>query len=125
MFELEEYKINGHFFYSEGDDLKKVCNASRKGVGVFLMYVLKGGKIELMYIGSAGKVNQKGVANVGKDGLYGELVNGLQFGQPRNISLENEIKANNIEALDIYWFETIADESFDIPSVMEGVTIQK
>lgn len=32
MFDLEIYKTNGHFFYSENDDLQNVCNAQKKWI---------------------------------------------------------------------------------------------
>jgi hypothetical protein len=56
MFEqLEKYKSNGHFFFEEKDDLNNVCNASKNGIGVYLVYALKKGKTELIYIGSSGE----------------------------------------------------------------------
>lgn len=58
--ELDKYKSNGHFFFSENEELKSVCNAPINGIGVYVVYALKGGKIELIYIGSSGKILQSG-----------------------------------------------------------------
>lgn len=61
--ELDKYKSTDHFFYSKDNELKSVCNAPN-GVGVFIVYALKDGKIELIYIGSSGKtVENNGIAD--------------------------------------------------------------
>ena len=58
--ELRKYKNNNHFFFSEKDDLKSVCNAPKNKSGVYIVYELKNGKIEMVYIGSSGKVQNDG-----------------------------------------------------------------
>lgn len=120
--ELESYTSNGHFFLSNADELDKVCNAPNSGNGVFLIYALKGGKIELVYIGSSGKIKQKG--RIKSNGIYDSLVNGIQFDKPRRISLKEQIKSENIEALDIYWYETFNSNFKDIPNTIQGVVLQ-
>lgn len=43
--ELGKYKTNGHFFYEKNDNLREVCNAPKNGVGIYLIYALKNGKL--------------------------------------------------------------------------------
>ncbi|NLP59508.1 hypothetical protein, partial [Lutibacter sp. B1] len=82
--ELEKYKTNGHFFFEKNDDLREFCNAPKSGIGIYLIYALKKGKIELVYIGSTGKITQNGMIKTRKGGIYDRLVNGKQFGEIRN-----------------------------------------
>lgn len=124
MFDLEIYENNGHFFYSEEDELESVCNASKSGIGVYLVYALKNGKVELVYVGSSGKVDQKGNIRIRNGGMYDRLVNGKQFDKPRKTSWKEKLKSEKIEALDVYWYETFDNNYRDIPSTIEGVVIQ-
>ncbi len=125
MFELEKYKSNGHFFYSYDEELQAVCNAPKNGIGVYLVYALKGGRIELVYVGSSGKIKQNGDIKTRIGGIYDRLVNGNQFGKPRKVSWKEKLEEDNIEALDVYWYETFDDNNFDIPSAVEGRVIQE
>jgi len=117
--ELEKYKSNGHFFFSEKDDLKTVCNAPNNGIGVYVVYALKGGKIELIYIGSSGKVMQNGNTKVRLGGMCDRLINGNQFGDARKRTWKAKLISENIEALDIYWYETFDKKNRDIPNFVE------
>ena len=63
--ELDKYKSNGHFFFSADDELSTVCNAPKNGVGIYIVYALKGGKIELIYIGSSGKYYKADIKKFG------------------------------------------------------------
>jgi hypothetical protein len=123
--ELDKYKSNGHFFFSENEELKLVCNAPINGIGVYVVYALKGGKIELIYIGSSGKILQNGKKKIRIGGIADRIVNGKQFGEPRRKSWKSKIIAENIEALDIYWHETFDKKNNDIPSTIEGILIQR
>ncbi|MFA5299514.1 MAG: hypothetical protein WC389_15095 [Lutibacter sp.] len=123
--ELEKYKTKGHFFFSEKEELKSVCNARINGIGVYLVYALKGGKIELIYIGSSGKILQNGQKKIRIGGIADRIINGKQFGEPRKKSWKAKIIAENIEVLDIYWYETFDKKSNDIPSTIEGILIQR
>ncbi len=121
---LNPYESNDHFFYSANQNLKDVCNAPKKGVGVFLVYELKDGRINLVYVGASGKINQNGKLQIPKDGLYGELVNGIQFEQSRKISWKEKLISENIDALDVYWWETLDKDIFTIPNTVKGIIIQ-
>jgi len=125
MFGLEKYSSSDHFFFTSKGDLKLVCNAPKSGVGVYLVYALKNGKIELVYVGCSGKVTQNGDVKMRIGGLYDRLVNGKQFGQQRRKSWKEKVENDNIEALDIYWYETIDATHFDIPSFVEGRVLQE
>lgn len=125
MFEqLEKYKSNGHFFFDEKNELNNVCNAPKNGIGVYIVYALKNGKIELVYIGSSGKIKQDGKAKIRKGGIFDRLVNGKQFDEPRKRSWKQKLITEKIDALDIYWYETFDQENNDIPSTIEGNLIQ-
>lgn len=40
-------------------------------------------------------------------------------------SWKSKMIAENIEALDIYWYETFDKKNHDIPSTIEGILIQR
>lgn len=123
--ELDKYKSNGHFFFSENEELKSVCNAPINGIGVYVVYALKGGKIEPIYIGSSGKILQSGKKKIRIGGIADRIVNGKQFGEPRRKSWKSKMIAENIEAIDVYWYETFDKNNNDIPSTIEGILIQR
>jgi hypothetical protein len=123
--ELDKFKTNDHFFFTKKDELESVCNAPIKGIGVYLVYALKDGRIELIYIGSSGKILQNGKSKVRIGGIADSIVNGKQFGESRNISWKAKVTEENIEALDIYWYETFDKVNRDIPSTIEGILIQR
>ena len=122
---LEKYKSKGHFFYEKNDNLREICNAPKSGIGIYLMYALKKGKVELTYIGSTGKITQNGMIKTRKGGIYDRIVNGKQFGEIRSRAWNKQIIIEEIEALDIYWYETFDNENSDIPAMVEGQTIQQ
>jgi hypothetical protein len=125
MFEqLEKYKTNGHFFFEEKDDLNNVCNASKNGIGVYLVYALNKAKTELIYIGFSGKIKQDGTTKIRKGGIFDRLVNGKQFDEPRKKSWKQKLISERIDALDIYWYETLDRNHNDIPVSIEGSIIQ-
>lgn len=90
------------------------------------MYELKNGRVELVYIGSSGKVLNNGEIKHRNGGLYDRIVNGHQFGKvPRKNSCKQKMIDENIEALDVYWYDTFNVESRDIPVFVEGIIIQR
>jgi hypothetical protein len=127
--ELIKYKQNDHFFFKLGDNLKQVCNAPSDKSGIYIVYALKGGKIELIYIGRSGKIEKDGSMFVRKAGLGGmkdRIVNGHQFGKtPRRISWTKQITFENIEALDVYWYVTHNEKFSDCPRILENKLLQK
>lgn len=124
--ELRKYKNNNHFFFSEKDDLKSVCNAPKNKSGVYIVYELKNGKIEMVYIGSSGKVQNDGEIKIRDGGLYDRLVNGYQFGKvPRRRSWKQKLIDERIDALDVYWYETFTAAHPHIPAFVESTLIQR
>src|SRR5690554_110657 len=117
--ELEKYKSWDHFFFTKGEKLEKICNAPKDGTGVFLVYELKDGRVELVYVGSTGKMTQtkKGISS---NLLYDALVYGKQFGDERRKSWRDKLASENIEALDVYWYETFDEETWDLPNMVVG-----
>lgn len=123
--ELEKYESNGHFFFSENDNLEIVCNAPKKGVGIYLVYAHKNGSIELVYIGSSGKIKQDGTKKIRIGGICDRIINGKQFGGVRKQTWKLKLASEKIEALDVYWYETFDKKFAEIPSYVEGVILQK
>lgn len=121
--ELIKYKHADHFFFSPVDNLGQVCNAPIDKSGVYIIYALKSGKIELVYIGRSGEIKSDGslfIRKAGLGGLKDRLVNGKQFGEPRQDSWKRQMLAEGIEALDIYWYVTHNDDFIDCPKVLEN-----
>ena len=123
--ELNKYKSNNHFFLTKKNDLQNVCNAPEDGIGVYVVYALKGGRIELVYIGSSGKLTQERKGLVHQGGLGDRIVNVKPFGEPRKKSFKSLVIAENIEALDIYWYETFDKENRDLPNTIKGILLQR
>ena len=123
--ELKEYKSTDHFFFDGDEPLGKVCNAPKNGSGVYVVYALTKGKIKVIYIGSSGKMQKNGKMKHHTGGLYDRIVNGKQFDKPRRVSWLEKLTDDQIDALDIYWYETINTETNDIPAYTEAILIQK
>lgn len=95
---LAKYKTQGHFFLKPDQDLQKVCNAPADNSGVYVIYALKKGRVELVYIGHAATT------------LQDEIINGQQFGKtPAHIAWKKQMTRENIEALNIHWYNTQED----------------
>jgi hypothetical protein len=121
--ELTKYKHTNHFFFKPSDKLGQVCNAPTDKSGVYIIYALKGGRIELIYIGCSGEVKSDGTLFIRKAGLGGikdRLVNGKQFGEPRRNSWRAKMLEERIEALDVYWYITHNDQFVDCPRILEN-----
>lgn len=123
--ELSKYKSKDHFFFSADDILSETCNAPKNGVGVYLVFALKKGRIELVYIGSSGKLLQNGELEIPKEGLYDRIVNGKQFKDKQKRSWKAVLELEKMETLDIYWYETFDKNNYDIPSFVEGLVMQR
>lgn len=44
---LADFDVNDHFFLSPGSEMEEVFNAPKTGLGVYLVYELKNGRINL------------------------------------------------------------------------------
>jgi len=123
--ELRNYKNNDHFFFKPDESLNEKCNAPKDSSGIYLIYALAHGKIELIYVGASGRMQPGGKLKARNGGIFDRIVNGKQFDEPRNISWPKKMKAEQIEALDIYWYETFNIKVKDIPAYAEAQIIQR
>ena len=121
--DLEKYKNRDHFFFDRDEPLGQVCNAPKDNSGVYVVYELARGKIRLVYIGSSGKIQSNGRMKHRKGGLWDRIVNGKQFDKPRRISWDKKLADDDIDALDVYWYDTWSDN--EIPATVEGMMIQR
>lgn len=122
--ELQVYKNNDHFFFTKEADMKKVCNAPAKGMGVYVVYELKNGRIRIVYIGAAGRLKNNGIKETG-NGFLNEFLDGIHFGGSREKTWKEKLASENIEALDIYWFETFNEIVQDLPAMVQGQVLQE
>lgn len=123
--ELKKYKKHDHFFFNPDDNLAEVCNVPKNICGVYIIYALTGGKVKLFYIGSSGKIGKNGEIRIRDGGLFDRIVNGKQFEKPRRISWPQKMKEQNIDALDIYWYETFSAKMQDLPAYTEAILFQR
>ena len=120
--ETNKYKSNGHFFFKKGDDLFASSKDVPELPGVYYIVKLARGKIDLVYIGKSGTINQCGDF---KDQLLKGRINNKQDGMKCQIYFEQKIAAENIDALDIYWFVTMGNKHNDLPGYVEGLLMQR
>ena len=118
--EIKKYNKTDHFFLRSDGNLESSCNAPKSSNGVFIVYQLKKGRIDLVLIGSSGKIQKSGSLKK-TDSLYNSIVKDPQFG----ISWISKIKKEDIDGLDIYWYETFNQKTKDIPSFVQSLLLQK
>jgi len=105
--ELEKYKINGHLFYKQGDDILKLSQKLPDEPGVYYILKLSRGKINLTYIG-------KSVSTKADNKTLNSLFNDREKGISLHQFFEKKMKKENIDALDIYWYVTDNDNPTEI-----------
>ncbi len=123
--ELSKFEINNSFIFEINDSLEQVCNAPELASGVFLVYTVKGEVKELIMVASTGTVQNDGTLKVKNGGLYDKIVNGHQFAKTgRKYSWPAQMKIENIQKLEIFWYETFNNETKVIPTYLEGQILQ-
>lgn len=122
--ELSKYKQTGHFFFNQTDNLSSVCNAPNDCSGIYLIYALEKGKVNLIYFGISGRKDADGNIKHRKNGLRGRFLTGKQFGDRRQITWPIQMKSENIEALDVYWYVTYGELNNDYPRDIEIQLLQ-
>lgn len=123
--ELEKFTVNGNFTFTQEDNLEAVCNASDNASGVFVVYAVEAGAKELIMVGSTGTVQNDGTLKSKNGGLYDKIVNGHQFAKTgRKYSWPAQMKKENIDSLEVFWFETFNDSIKSIPTSIEGQVLQ-
>ncbi len=100
--ELEKYKYNGHLFYKQGNDILKLSQKLPNEPGVYYVLKLSRGKIKLTYIG---KSDSTKADNKTLNSLFNDREKGISLHQ----FFDKKMNAENIDALDIYWFVTDND----------------
>ena len=123
--ELNKYKQQGHFFFKPDDRLSSVCNAPNNSSGIYLINALENGKVNLIYIGISGRKGSDEKIRHRKDGLRGRFLTGKQFGNLRQKTWPNQMRLENIEALDIYWYVTHGLHNKDFPRELEIILLNK
>jgi hypothetical protein len=119
--ELEKFTVKGKFTFTQEDNLEAVCNASDNASGVFVVYAAE----ELIMVASTGTVQNDGTLKSKNGGLYDKIVNGHQFAKTgRKYSWPAQMKKENIDTLEVFWFETFNDASKAIPTSVEGQVLQ-
>lgn len=123
--ELSKFKNQNTFTFAQDDSLEVVCNAPESGSGVFIVYAVNDDEKELIMVGSTGTVQNDGTLKIKNGGLYDKIVNGHQFAKTgRKYSWPAQMKLENIDRLEVSWFETFNDEVKAIPTSVEGQILQ-
>lgn len=123
--ELKKFKTTNSFRLTLDNNLEEVCNASDNGSGVFLVYDATNEVKELIMVGSTGTIQNDGTLKSKNGGLYDKIVNGHQFAKTgRKYSWPAQMKKEEIESLEVVWYETFNEKSKVIPTFVEGQVLQ-
>lgn len=123
--ELKKFKVTKSFTFGQEDNLEEVCNAPESASGVFLVYTIVGEEKELIMVGSTGTIQNDGSLKSKNGGLYDKIVNGHQFAKTgRKYSWPAQMKIENIEHLEVSWYDTFNDKVKVIPTLVEGQVLQ-
>ena len=123
--ELKKFKVTNSFTFTTEDSLEEVCNASESGSGIFLVYAVEGEAKELIMVGSTGTIQNDGTLKSKNGGLHDKIVNGHQFAKTgRKYSWPAQMKLENIERLEVVWYETFNEKTKVIPTFIEGQVLQ-
>jgi hypothetical protein len=123
--ELEKFTVKGNFTFTQDDSLEEVCNASEAGSGVFVVYAVANDTKELIMVASTGTVQNDGTLKSKNGGLHDKIVNGHQFAKTgRKYSWPAQMKKENIDRLEVLWFETFNSDTKGIPTSVEGQILQ-
>lgn len=123
--ELKKIKVKNEFQFSINDSLDEVCNAPESGCGIFLVYTVNEELKELIMVGSTGTIQNDGTLKSKNGGLYDKIVNGHQFAKTgRKYSWSAQMKLEDINVLEVAWYETYNDKNKIIPTFLEGQILQ-
>ncbi|TGD59627.1 hypothetical protein [Flavobacterium humi] len=123
--ELKKFKTGNSFAFTVNDSLEEVCNAPESGSGVFLVYDATNEEKELIMVGSTGTIQNDGTLKTKSGGLYDKIVNGHQFAKTgRKYSWPAQMKKENINALEVVWYDTFNAKNKVIPTFVEGQVLQ-
>ncbi len=123
--ELKKFKTTNSFSFTINDNLETVCNTSETANGVFLVYAIDGETKNLIMVGSTGTVQNNGTLKSKNGGMYDKIVNGHQFAKTgRKYSWPAQMKIENIERLEVFWYDTFNEKNKVIPTFVEGQILQ-
>lgn len=123
--ELKKFKTTNSFSFTVNDNLETVCNTSETANGVFLVYAVDGENKSLIMVGSTGTVQNDGTLKSKNGGMYDKIVNGHQFAKTgRKYSWPAQMKIENIERLEVFWYDTFNEKNKVIPTFVEGQILQ-
>lgn len=123
--ELKKFKVTKSFTFGQEDSLEEVCNAPESSSGIFLVYTIEGEEKELIMVGSTGTIQNDGTLKSKNGGLYDKIVNGHQFAKTgRKYSWPAQMKLENIERLEVVWYDTFNEKVKVIPTFIEGQVLQ-
>jgi hypothetical protein len=124
--ELKKFKNSKSFIFSAEDSLEEICNAPENASGIFLVYDIKSDEEkELIMVGSTGTIQNDGTLKIKKGGLYDKIVNGHQFAKTgRKYSWPAQMKIENINQLEVFWYDTFNEKNKVIPTFIEGQILQ-
>jgi hypothetical protein len=76
-------------------------------------------------VGSTGTVQNDGSLKSKNGGLYDKIVNGHQFAKTgRKYSWPAQMKLENIDRLEVVWYDTFNEKVKVIPTFVEGQVLQ-
>jgi hypothetical protein len=123
--ELKKFKTTNTFSFTPDDSLEEVCNAPESGNGIFVVYAVDGEEKELIMVGSTGTIQNDGTLKSKNGGLYDKIVNGHQFAKTgRKYSWPAQMKKEDIDRLEVVWYETFNAKNKVIPTFAEGQVLQ-
>jgi len=123
--ELKKFKTTNTFNFTTNDSLEEVCNAPESGNGIFVVYAVNGEDKELIMVGSTGTIQNDGTLKSKNGGLYDKIVNGHQFAKTgRKYSWPAQMQKEDIERLEVVWYETFNAKNKVIPTFAEGQVLQ-
>ena len=123
--ELKKFKITNSFTFTPENALEEVCNAPENASGIFMVYALNEDDKELIMVASTGTIQNDGHLKIKNGGLYDKIVNGHQFAKTgRKYSWPAQMKIENIERLEVVWYDTFNDKNKVIPTFLEGQMLQ-
>lgn len=123
--ELKKFKNQNSFIFNVDDNLEIACNTSENVNGVFLVYEVKEELKELIMVGSTGTIQNDGSLKSKSGGMFDKIVNGHQFAKTgRKYSWPAQMKIENIEKLEIFWYDTFNDKNKIIPTFVEVQILQ-
>jgi hypothetical protein len=123
--ELKKFKKTSSFTLTQNDNLELVCNAPQEGSGVFLVFQIEEENSQLIMVGSTGTIQNDGTLKSKNGGLYDKIVNGHQFAKTaRKYTWLSQMKLEEINKLEVFWFETFNEKTKSIPTFVEGQVLQ-